>query len=283
GSRQFARFSLLESGGWISQHTAIFANRTRDQVEKDIIDPIRYNIVSEHDGPMIEEQMSRSVWMLQGDWAGFGYTTVTTNRILIIVTDRVNYEDEYNKEMYLQQVQGYYPVIFGVGMPGINGNLVASNISAMAEVTNGIKERAFKTIDDAKNPTTGILAQIGKRFECPTVACSGFGFFYEDADMSWIYGKFFLDATVEIAKDLNSTQNGFDLQYSFGIHYSPILYDANTLINYVSYYNSFTGFFGDFQNYTRATIFDLMLQVIDSGWYNNYGFFILSQTEYVFT
>ncbi|KAE9547853.1 hypothetical protein FO519_008933, partial [Halicephalobus sp. NKZ332] len=32
GSRQFARFSLLESGGWISQHTAIFANRTRDQV-----------------------------------------------------------------------------------------------------------------------------------------------------------------------------------------------------------------------------------------------------------
>ncbi|KAE9547665.1 hypothetical protein FO519_009126, partial [Halicephalobus sp. NKZ332] len=29
----------------------------------------------------------------------------------------------------------------------------------------------------------------------------------------------------------------------------------------------------------RATIFDLMLQVIDSGWYNNYGFFILSQTD----
>ena len=83
-------------------------------------------------------------------------------------------------------------------------------------------------------------------------------------------------------KDLDSPQNGFDLQYSFGIHYSPILYDADTAVRYINYYNTFTGFFSDFQNYTRATIFDLMMQVIDSGWYNNYGFFILSETEFVF-
>ena len=89
GSRQFARFSLLESGGWISQHIAIFANRTRAQIKTDILDKIYYDVVSEHDGPMIEEQMSRSVWMLQGDWADYGYTTVTKNRILIIITDRM--------------------------------------------------------------------------------------------------------------------------------------------------------------------------------------------------
>ena len=89
GSKQFVRFSLLESGGWISQRIAIFANRTRAQIKTDILDQIYYDVVTEHDGPMIEEQMSRSVWMLQGDWANFSYTTVTKNRILVIITDRM--------------------------------------------------------------------------------------------------------------------------------------------------------------------------------------------------